>query len=394
MQGQIESLLERGIEAARGHDTKRARDTLLHVIELDQRNEQAWLWLSSVVESRVDKEVCLENVLLINPDNTYAAMGLQSLRQEPRDPFAPESLLPRLKGSQTASEREWGHARDEVVPPPAQRTCPRCGFTNPGWAYLCDRCGAHLRHLDLREEIREEAERRGRSILTLPEAWVAAFVFNRLWAFRPEIELASWGRSAAALVIAALFASVWRTLMSFLLWLMSGDGQWSAQIGFNALWATVQTLPSALLLVLAFLPIAILTWTVASLIDGRCSFKTHSHLTAVAFSAWIVLIALLAPLTILVPYLVGGDTDFALPFDILAVLVSLAVSTGGALWLIQAIHTAHRLSATRAIVAALLAALVGAVFVLILNLITGGEFADQLSRLVVRPFLPLPNLEL
>jgi hypothetical protein len=61
MMGQIESLLEKGIEAARDNEKKRAQDILTHVIELDQYNEKAWLWLSSVVSMPADKAVCLEN---------------------------------------------------------------------------------------------------------------------------------------------------------------------------------------------------------------------------------------------------------------------------------------------------------------------------------------------
>ena len=54
---------------------------LLLAIELDDHDEQAWLWLSSVVESPADKRVCLENVLAINPDNRAAQKGLRWLDQ-------------------------------------------------------------------------------------------------------------------------------------------------------------------------------------------------------------------------------------------------------------------------------------------------------------------------
>ncbi len=137
MIGDVERRLKRGIEAAQAGEKERARDILLHVIELNQRNEQAWLWLSRVVETTADEIVCLENVLTINPGNTEAAVELEELRRQPADPFAPSSALPRLTGHQESAER----------------VCPRCGYRNPGWAYLCDQCGANLRPVDLREAL-------------------------------------------------------------------------------------------------------------------------------------------------------------------------------------------------------------------------------------------------
>jgi hypothetical protein len=393
LRGQIESLLDKGIEAARAGEKARARDILIHVIELDQSNEQAWLWLSSVADTLADKAVCLENVLLINAENTYAAMGLRHVRQQLELQFSPPSTLPRLAGQRTSAERAWGTPTAPVSPPPAVRICPRCDFHNPGWAYLCDRCGTNLRRVDARAAVRPAPHSRRPSSITLLEAWSGAFVFSRVHAFQPEVELASWGRSLASLVMAALFASVWRAVMSFMLWLLTGDGVWRNQIAINALRAVAQTLPSALLLTLACVPVALLTFIAARLVGGKQGFKTHLHLTAVAFSAWIVLTALLAPLTVLLPLIVGGTTHFGLPFDVVTILVSVAVSATGPIWLTQAVRTAQDLSFARAIVATLLVAALTAILVVGLNTLTGGGFADFLSKLVAAPFLPLPNLE-
>jgi ribosomal protein L40E len=393
MRGQIESLLYRGIEAARAHEKARARDIFIHIIELDERNEQAWLWLSSVVETLADKEVCLENVLHINPENTYAGMGLRHVRLQEELRFSPPSVLPRLAGQRTSVEREWGSSEAAVSPPPAVRICPRCEFRNPGWAYLCDRCGANLRQVDVRKAVGTAAQPRGRSFITLLDAWGGVFVFNRVYAFGPEVELASWGRSAAALIMAALFASIWRAAMSFVLWLLTGGGAWRDQIAVNALRAAAQTLPPALLLILMCVPIALLMFVVARLVGGKQGFKTHLHLTAVAFSAWVMLIALLAPLTVLLPFILGGTAHFDLPFDVVSVAISVAVSATGPIWLIQAVRTAQQLSFTRAIGATLLIAVLTALLLVGLDALTGGGFADFLGGLVVAPFLPLPNLE-
>jgi hypothetical protein len=77
---QVEEWLKTGIAAARKGDHKRAYELLLKVVDVDEYNEQAWLWLSSVVDTDTDREVCLENVLAINPDNKVAKAGLVHLR--------------------------------------------------------------------------------------------------------------------------------------------------------------------------------------------------------------------------------------------------------------------------------------------------------------------------
>jgi hypothetical protein len=77
----VAELLNRGIAAAKAGENDRARAALLKVIEQDERNEQAWLWLSGVVDSQEDRRICLENVLAINPNNTRAQAGLRLLEQ-------------------------------------------------------------------------------------------------------------------------------------------------------------------------------------------------------------------------------------------------------------------------------------------------------------------------
>lgn len=75
----IEAMVRAGIEAYRAGKGAEARKLLEKAIELDDHNEQAWMWLSAVVETEEDKRTCLENVLVINPDNEEAQRGLKSL---------------------------------------------------------------------------------------------------------------------------------------------------------------------------------------------------------------------------------------------------------------------------------------------------------------------------
>jgi ribosomal protein L40E len=385
MTGQIDSLMERGIEAARANEKKRARDILIHVIELDQFNEKAWLWLSSVVDTPADKEVCLENALLINPDNTYAAMGLQHIRR--LDEPSPPSILPRLSGERTPAEREWDVSKP-AAPPPNVRVCPRCNFYNPGWAYLCDRCGANLRQVNLKEALREASKPRGHTPFTLIEAWGGAFTFNGAYAFRPEIALASWGRSIAALATATVLASAIRVISAIIVPVLVGEYDLRKQFAGDAPEWIRQTLLLALAVTLTWIMVTLLTWGGASLLGGKQTLKTHAHLTSVAISAWTLLAAAVAAIVILTPYLVAQASALDLPFGQVFSLVGIVIGVTGFIWLSQAIKEAHSLPAARGILAAVLVAALGAILFFGLNFITGGGLADYVAKPLVVFFLP------
>jgi len=72
-------LLQQGIALAKAGRREEARDILLKVVEQDERNESAWLWLSGLVDSDEDKAIALENVLTLNPNNEWAKRGLRLL---------------------------------------------------------------------------------------------------------------------------------------------------------------------------------------------------------------------------------------------------------------------------------------------------------------------------
>ena len=121
---QVVELLQRGITAAKAGRTQEACQTLLQVIELDERNEQAWLWLSGVVEPLEDRRVCMENVLAINPDNTHAQAGMLWLDQQ-------ATTIP------TMQER---CPRCQSPVPPSGTTCPDCGQV---LIVTCPACGQY-----------------------------------------------------------------------------------------------------------------------------------------------------------------------------------------------------------------------------------------------------------
>ncbi|HEY4691089.1 MAG TPA: tetratricopeptide repeat protein [Anaerolineae bacterium] len=82
-QANVADLLRDGIAAVKAREFEKARALLMQVIDRDERNEQAWLWLSGAVETDADRRVCLENVLAINPGNAAAQRGLAKLGPAP-----------------------------------------------------------------------------------------------------------------------------------------------------------------------------------------------------------------------------------------------------------------------------------------------------------------------
>ena len=77
LNGETERLLAEGQDAARKGDKASARSLLTQVVERDPHHEMAWMWLSGVVEEPEEQQICLENVLVINPQNTKARRGLE-----------------------------------------------------------------------------------------------------------------------------------------------------------------------------------------------------------------------------------------------------------------------------------------------------------------------------
>jgi DNA-directed RNA polymerase subunit RPC12/RpoP len=78
----VDDLLKRGLTAAKSGDEAQARILLRRVVEQDERNVTAWLWLSSVVDNFADLEVCLENAAILQPDNALVRQRLAWVKQQ------------------------------------------------------------------------------------------------------------------------------------------------------------------------------------------------------------------------------------------------------------------------------------------------------------------------
>lgn len=80
---QIKEALEKGIRAARRGRKAPAQRLLGQVVQAQPDNEEAWLWLSRVVEQPADRAACLNRVIELNPNNSWAAEQLAELQAGP-----------------------------------------------------------------------------------------------------------------------------------------------------------------------------------------------------------------------------------------------------------------------------------------------------------------------
>ena len=155
---EIDRLLREGIAAARAGQKERARQLLLQVIAVNEEVEAAWLWLSGVVEDPQEQQICLENVLALNPDNKAAQAGLRWLREQgligpvepeppppPPAPVAIEPEPPPPPPTPAAAEPPWPRPPRPVRKPVLTVEidpfgCPYCGGSVSSEGLRCDHC--------------------------------------------------------------------------------------------------------------------------------------------------------------------------------------------------------------------------------------------------------------
>ena len=162
-QQKADRLLREGIAAAKSGQRERAHDLLTRVVEQDEGNIMAWLWLSSVVDGLDDREVCLENVLALDPDNDAARRGLAMVRKQKEaripppvkvDTVSPTVPEPRPSLFSPAEVDTYSPAVPEPGPPPPSPSdefdldneylCPYCAAPTEPRDRKCKACGGNL----------------------------------------------------------------------------------------------------------------------------------------------------------------------------------------------------------------------------------------------------------
>lgn len=79
----LQRKLNQGVEAAKAGNRSAARRLLEEVVEQDERNEVAWIWLATLATGAAEKREHLRRVLAINPQNKLAREALSRLGDEP-----------------------------------------------------------------------------------------------------------------------------------------------------------------------------------------------------------------------------------------------------------------------------------------------------------------------
>ena len=74
-------LLARGIAAVKAGDKHTARELLTRAAQQNPDSEEAWLWLSAVLDTPQGRLFCLRQVLTLNPANRAAQRGLTALEK-------------------------------------------------------------------------------------------------------------------------------------------------------------------------------------------------------------------------------------------------------------------------------------------------------------------------
>ncbi|MBN1660456.1 MAG: hypothetical protein JXA93_18805 [Anaerolineae bacterium] len=145
---ETDALLQAGIAAARAGRKEQARDLLMQVIALDDQVEGAWLWLSGIVDDPAERQICLENVLTLNPDNQRARAGLRWLADQAMthtDPPMPPPSQPARTILHTPAPAAPLPEPDAPPPPPEVKIspfgCPYCGGPTRSDEPRCLSCG-------------------------------------------------------------------------------------------------------------------------------------------------------------------------------------------------------------------------------------------------------------
>ena len=132
----IATLLYNGALAVAEGRREEAQALLMRVIEQDEQNEIAWLWLSGAVSDPGDQLIALENVLAINPRNVAAQNGLAYLRNQ--QAYTPNNVT----FTTPMSDANWTPPLPLEEDDVRELTCWQCGASLYSVAQFCWQCHA------------------------------------------------------------------------------------------------------------------------------------------------------------------------------------------------------------------------------------------------------------
>jgi hypothetical protein len=224
----LDQLFKEAVEAIRAGDKAAGRVKMMTVVQQDDMNEQAWLWLSSVVETEEERIIALENALMVNPDNDKARRMLEKIQAKdqpaPRTPQPPSppplqpSVLPDRHPP--AQPVDSPPAYDTPAVPSAEATSPQDGsdssLSRPSTASQVAAGQDESWRTSLGADppaggaalVAEPGQAADRNILDLFDAWAAALIFKVRGTYEEEVSAANVGHSLLSLVFAGLISGV------------------------------------------------------------------------------------------------------------------------------------------------------------------------------------------
>lgn len=135
----IQRKLEQGIQALRAGEREKGRQLLTEVVTADEQNEKAWLWLSSAVDTTAERQLCLENVLAINPHNRAAQKSLAKLTQHTASP----NPLPAIQQIDIVYQ-DYSKIDDIWARAEGLQLCPYCAAELQPEQSRCHECKQNL----------------------------------------------------------------------------------------------------------------------------------------------------------------------------------------------------------------------------------------------------------
>jgi hypothetical protein len=113
--------LQKAIATIKAGNKSTGRQLLTDILKTEPDNEQAWLWMTKVVDSNSERVECLQKALQINPNNETAQYVLASLQGQ--DSSTPESEKSSTASSIKSLKKISG--QDQPVRKPLKRLSTR-----------------------------------------------------------------------------------------------------------------------------------------------------------------------------------------------------------------------------------------------------------------------------
>jgi tetratricopeptide (TPR) repeat protein len=209
----VDDLLRTGIDAAQRGQRDHARSLLLRVVEMDEKNLTAWLWLTDLVTSLEDRETALENALSLDPGNEAALRRLEQVREqmvlerETQAEMAPRfEEVPKQDPATITADLDWER------PPPADEfdnalLCPFCATLTAFKDKRCSACGGGL---VLKTRVREERSSLLWIAITLQLGQVVSNVATLFFAFVALAVVLQQQGLAASPTVGVAFRFLWQ----------------------------------------------------------------------------------------------------------------------------------------------------------------------------------------